>query len=75
MCYDDSPKRTIEEKIARAIEAYEARFAQAPTLVWVSVTVPPDVQIDRVVVERRPTVRPHNIWVGQQPASAGPSEA
>ncbi len=75
MCYDDHPKRTIEEKIAAALAAYAARFHRTPDLVWVNTCVAADLQIDHVVIERRPTVPPNHIWVGTQPAADVPSES
>ncbi len=70
MYYDDSAKRSIREKIAAAIAAYEARFNGTPDLVWVHAAVPPDLQVDHIVIERRITVPPNTFWIGRQPAAA-----
>ena len=75
MCYDDSRKRTIEEKIAGALAAYSARFSSSGNLVWVNIGVADDVEIAHVVIERRSTVPPDNIWVGKQTVVVAPSDS
>ena len=74
MYYDDSAKRSMQEKIAAAMAAYEVRFNGTPNLVWVNDAVTPNLQVEHLVIERRITVRPNTIWVGRQPAAA-PEEA
>jgi hypothetical protein len=62
----------MQEKIAAAIAAYEARFNGTPDLVWVHAAVTPDLQVEHVMIERRITVPPNTFWVGRQPAATPP---
>jgi len=75
MCYDDSAKRSVSDKIAEALAAYAARFNDTPDLVLVNAGVAADVQLDHVVIERRGTVPPNNFWVGKQPVAPRVAEA
>lgn len=67
MSYDDSPKRTLAEKIEAAMMAYQSRFARRPNLVLVNTNVAPEVELADVAIERRSTVPPNNFWAGMQP--------
>lgn len=76
MCFDDTPRRTVDEKIHAAMESYAKRFNRAPTLVWVNPDVPPDTRVDQVTIERRTSVRPNMFWVGMRVESpSGPGSS
>lgn len=60
--YDESAKKTAEEKIHDAVAAYVGRFTHHPNLVLVN---PIDQYgVDGVVVRSERTVQPNNFWVG-----------
>jgi hypothetical protein len=66
MSFDDSPKRTVAEKIEAAMAAYQTRFARRPNLVLVNANVASEVEVPDVAIERRSTVPPNNFWAGIQ---------
>jgi hypothetical protein len=75
MCYDDSPKRSMVEKIEQAMDSYQARFARVPTLVWVHTSVPAEVTLAHTSIERRSSVPPNHVWAGMQPEAGDSSLA
>ena len=66
MSYDDSPKRTFQEKVEAAMQAYQTRFARRPNVVLVNANVAPEMVVADVSIERRSTVPPNNFWAGMQ---------
>ncbi len=62
MWYDDSPKLSLGNKIADAIDAYYQRFRTHPTLVLVNEAELTEVA--GVAVRSATNVRRHTYWVG-----------
>lgn len=63
MWYDDSRKKTVTEKIAEALVAYEQRFHANPNLVLVNVAEVGDAP-QSVKVRPLPYIQPSNFYVG-----------
>ncbi|MDZ4717762.1 MAG: hypothetical protein SH847_04780 [Roseiflexaceae bacterium] len=63
--YDESPKKTVVEKIGEAVAAYSARFPTVPANL-VLVNPIDQVPYAGLVVRSERTVQPNNFWVGYQ---------
>jgi hypothetical protein len=64
--FDDTPKKSTADKLAEAIERYEAKFGEAPDLCLVNER---DVVVrDGLEVRAVEYVRPNHFWVGRSEA-------
>ncbi|MFL5735626.1 MAG: hypothetical protein ACJ78Q_20915 [Chloroflexia bacterium] len=67
--FDDTPKKSVVEKIKEAVERYMVKFGEAPNVCLVS---PGEVvTVDGVEVKAVEYVRPNHFWVGRVEAPAG----
>lgn len=62
--YDDDNKKTTEDKIGEAIEAYVARFQMRPNIVLVC-NADRDVYVKGMKVQDEDYIRRNNFWVGR----------
>lgn len=69
MWYDDSPKRTIHQKISDAQDAFIRRFGQAPTVAMVNPLDLNESVSGNVLV--RPTIGRYTVWVGIEERTEG----
>ncbi len=68
--YDDTPKKSVTEKIEEAIERFVAKFGEAPNVCLVNAENV--VAIEGLEVKAAPYVRPNHFWIGREEV---PSEA
>lgn len=64
--YDDTPKKSVQEKLDEAVERYLMKFGEAPDLCLVNqkdLTERPDLEVRAVEY-----VRPNHFWVGKSEA-------
>ena len=61
--FDDTPKKSVTQKLAEAIERYEAKFGETPTLCLVNVTN--SAEYSGLEVRVADYVRPNHFWVGR----------
>lgn len=63
--YDDNPKTSLEDKIARAAEYYRKKYGASPNLCFVNPNVAP-AQLPRNGIEVRTTslMMPNHLWLG-----------
>lgn len=64
--YDDTPKRTLVQKIADACEAYQARMGIAATVALISPDDGPAPSDALVDVRPLATIRKNTVWVGRE---------
>lgn len=73
--YDDSPARSLADKVARAAAQYQAKFGQVPTVCFVNPAMlngnGHGQEAGQVRVETLRTVLPHHFLVGV--AEVGPN--
>ncbi len=77
---DDSPGRSLEEKVRRAVAYYRQKYGQQPNLCYVHPAMLPQGarEVDGVAVRPLKDILPHHLWLGvaeegqetPQPASA-----
>lgn len=73
--FDDNKSRNLEDKVERAAEHYEAKFALRPTICFVHPTMLGNTtKISGIEIKGSNTVLPHHLWIGRnddrQPAPA-----
>lgn len=63
---DADARRTLDEKVERAVEYYRQKYGTAPDLCLVNTATFPEeeISIGQVKVQRTRTVLPHHFWVG-----------
>jgi len=61
--FDDTPKKSVAQKLAEAIERYEAKFGESPNLCLLNATN--EVKYDGLEVRVTDYVRPNHFWVGR----------
>ena len=66
--FDDTPKKSISEKIEEAVERYTAKFGETPNVCLVNTTNM--VTYDGLEVKAADYVRPNHFWVGKDEAKA-----
>lgn len=62
--FDDTPKKSVSDKIEEAVERYAAKFGEAPNICLVNasnVTAFKDLKVRAVEY-----VRPNHFWVGKE---------
>ena len=71
--FDDTPKKSVSEKIAEAVERYKDKFGEAPNVCLVNAS---DAATYKGL-EVRPVeyVRPNHFWVGRVEVVAGAAAA
>jgi hypothetical protein len=68
--YDDSTKKSTEQKIAEAIAAYTDKFRSAPNVVLVS-EEDKDVAVPGVLIRSEGYIRKSNFWIGWEDSVRG----
>jgi len=75
--FDDTPGRTIEEKIKQAATRYQIKYGQPPTLCFVHPSALGDVEnVGEIQVNGLKTVLPNHLWLGigrEKKAKTAPS--
>lgn len=63
---DADARRTLDEKIERAVEYYRQKYGAMPDLCLVNTATFPEEEknVGQVKVQRTRTVLPHHFWVG-----------
>lgn len=63
---DADARRTLDEKVERAVEYYRQKYGATPDLCLVnsSAFTEEELSIGSVKVQRTRTVLPHHFWVG-----------
>ncbi len=63
---DADARRTLEEKVQRAVDYYRQKYGSAPDLCLVNTATFPEEEknVGDVKVQRARTVLPHHFWVG-----------
>jgi hypothetical protein len=63
---DADARRTLEEKVQRAVEYYSQKYGSMPDLCLVNTGTfsEEEIKIGPVKVQRARTVLPHHFWVG-----------
>lgn len=67
--YDDTPKKSVAEKIEEAVERFVAKFGEKPNVCLVNADNV--VTIDGIEVRSAPYIRPNHFWVGHEEITAG----
>jgi hypothetical protein len=63
--FDDDPKRTLEDKVARAAEYYRQKFGEVPDVSFVHPrTLPEPRTVAGVMVRPARTIQPDHFWIG-----------
>jgi len=63
--FDDTPGRTLEEKISQAATRYQIKYGQPPTMCFVHPSMLGDVvNVGGIQVNGLRTVLPHHFWLG-----------
>lgn len=64
---DDDQKRTIEEKVTRAMQYYKQKYKKTPNLCFVSSnTLSEEIQVGKVAVRPAIHIQPQHFWIGLQ---------
>ena len=63
---DADARRTLDEKVQRAVEYYRQKYGSTPDLCLVNTATFPEEErsVGDVKVQRARTVLPHHFWVG-----------
>lgn len=63
---DDSPARSMEEKILRAARYYQEKYGKTAQLCFVNrATLVAETQVGAIQVMPASQVLPHHFWIGQ----------
>jgi len=62
--YDDTPKKSVAEKIEEAVERFVAKFGEKPDVCLVNADN--IVSIEGIEVKAAPYVRPNHFWIGRE---------
>jgi len=63
--FDDTPGRTLEEKIRQAATRYQIKYGQPATMCFVNPSMLGDVSnVGGIQVNGLRTVLPHHLWMG-----------
>lgn len=64
--FDNSPERRLNEKLRRAIDYYEGKYGNLPTVCYVHPGMLMDAEAvdSRVAVKGSNTVLPNHFWIG-----------
>lgn len=64
---DDDGKRTLEEKVNRAVEYYLEKYGRMPEMCLVNKgMLPAEKQVGNVSVQPFTNILPHHFWVGMK---------
>lgn len=63
---DADARRTLDEKVQRAVEYYQQKYGSLPDLCLVNTSsfAEDEISVGSVKVQRTQTVLPHHFWVG-----------
>jgi hypothetical protein len=64
--YDDSPRRSLEDKIARASAYYQQKYGSRPNVCYIHPRTLPDTFAAEEAIKVVPAadVLPHHLWLG-----------
>ncbi len=66
---DDSPNRSLEEKVARAARYYQQKYGADVDICYVNKAIlAGPLQVGIIQVLPAPQVLPHHFWLGRTPA-------
>ena len=66
---DDDGKRSLEEKVSRAVEYYREKYGRMPEMCLVNQgMLPAEKQVGKVSVLPNGHILPHHFWVGMKPS-------
>jgi hypothetical protein len=69
---DDDKRRSLEEKVNRAVEFYENKYGQSPNRCYVNNNMlAEEKEVGHLWVKPAVTVLPHHFWIGIQGSEAG----
>ncbi len=64
---DDDGKRSLEEKVNRAVEYYREKYGRMPEMCLVNKGMLPDeTLVGKVSVQPLPNILPHHFWLGMR---------
>lgn len=62
---DDDQRRTLEEKVSRAVHYYREKYGRVPNICFVNKdAIAEAVEIEKVLVQPAKNVMPQHFWVG-----------
>ncbi len=65
--FDNDPKASLNDKIARAVEHYQKKYGQRPNLCYVHPSMlPEESRGGPVEVKTNRFVQPNHLWIGIQ---------
>ena len=69
--YDGDAKRTLDQKVASAVEYYTAKYGAAPTVCFMNASLVKESPEVRAGVQLRParTIMPDHFWLGVDEAA------
>ena len=67
--FDDTPKKSVVEKIEEAAERYITRFGQEPNVCLVNVANV--AEFEKITIKAVDFVRPNHFWVGRDESLVG----
>lgn len=67
MLWLDDSKRSIEEKVNRAVEYYREKYGRLPEICFVNKgMLANEKQVGKVFVQPNHTILPHHFWLGMK---------
>ncbi|MCP4420147.1 MAG: hypothetical protein GY805_26380 [Chloroflexi bacterium] len=64
---DDDKKRSIEEKVSRAVDYYLEKYGRLPEMCLVNhKMLPAEQSIGKVTVQPTNNILPHHFWMGMK---------
>ncbi|VAW43018.1 hypothetical protein MNBD_CHLOROFLEXI01-1629 [hydrothermal vent metagenome] len=67
MWLDDDGKRSIEEKVSRAVEYYQEKYGRLPEICFVNqAMLAVEKHVGKVTVQPNNTILPHHFWLGME---------
>lgn len=62
---DDDQRRTLEEKIERAVHYYKQKYGRTPNMCFVNqTTLAEDLEIGKLLVKPAKNILPQHFWIG-----------
>ena len=66
---DDDGKRSIEEKVSRAVDYYLEKYGRLPEMCLVNQQMlPTEMLIGNITVQPNSNILPHHFWMGMKAA-------
>ncbi|MAT98724.1 MAG: hypothetical protein CL608_16400 [Anaerolineaceae bacterium] len=65
---DDDRKRSLDEKVNRAVEYYREKYGRMPEMCLVNTgMLAEETQVGKVSVQPFANILPHHFWLGMKP--------